>query len=374
MGETTPQATILVVEDNLAMLELIAFLLEEAGYRTLQADSGEAALALLEEHSPDLIISDVVMPGIDGFDLYERVHARVDWSQIPFIFLTARGKRADIRRGMELGADDYLVKPFEPEELVSAVKVRLARANKAKAAMSLASAGLQQRLIQTLTHEFRTPLALVIGYTELLESIGKEMGEDDFQTTLQGLHFGSRRLMGLVEDFLLLSQLQSGAIASQVREQRPKTEEPDQVLRHVVTQYGPQAAARNVTLSTDLGTPGVVVAVSQADLKEIACRLVDNAIKFSKSQGGLVSVTTRRDGGLWLLEVVDRGIGIRPEALPWIFEAFRQVDRDKIEQQGPGIGLTIVRGLVEAYGGRVGVESQPGVGSALFVWLPFATD
>jgi signal transduction histidine kinase len=374
MGETTPRATILAIEDDPAMLELITFLLEEDGHRVLPAGSGEAALAFLEEHSPDLIVSDVMMPGIDGFGLYQRVRARADWSQIPFIFLTARGERSDVRRGMELGADDYLVKPFEPEELLSAVQVRLARANEAKAALSMISASLQQRIIQTLIHEFRTPLALVIGYTELLESSGQEMDTDSFQTTLQGLHYGSRRLMGLVEDFLLLSQLQTGAIASAARQERRKTEEPDQVLSQILAQYERQAAARNVSLVTDLGARGLVVAVGQADLKEMVHRLVDNAIKFSKSQGGLVSATTRRDGDFWMLEVADHGIGIRQEALSWIFDAFRQVDRGHMEQQGTGVGLTIVRGLAEAYGGRVGVESQPGVGSTFSVWLPLAVD
>jgi two-component system sensor histidine kinase/response regulator len=374
MGETTPQATILAIEDDPAMLELIALLLEEEGHRVLRTGSAEAALTLLEEQSPDLIVSDVMMPGVDGFGLYERVRAKSDWSQIPFIFLTARGERSDVRRGMALGADDYLVKPFEPEELLSAVNVRLARANEAKAAIHRIGASLQQRIIQTLTHEFRTPLALVIGYTDLLESSGPSMDGDEFQATLQGLHSGAQRLMGLVEDFLLVSKLQTGAVASAARRERPKTEEPDQVVHHIVVQYERQAAARNVSLLTDLGARGAVIAAGQRDLEEMVRRLVDNAIKFSKSQGGPVSATTRRDEGFWLLEVADRGIGIRQEALSWIFDAFRQVDRGQMEQQGTGIGLNIVRGLAEAYGGRVGVESQPGVGSTFSVWLPLAVD
>jgi two-component system sensor histidine kinase/response regulator len=374
MGETTPPATILAIEDDPAVLELITFLLEEEGHRVLQADSGEAALAFLEEHSPDLIVSDVMLPGIDGFGLYERVHTSADWSRIPFIFLTARGERADVRRGMELGADDYLVKPFEPEELLAAVNVRLARANEAKAAIDRISASLQQRIIQTLTHEFRTPLSLVIGYTDLLDSSGPNMDEDEFQITLQGLYSGARRLMGLVEDFLLVSQLQTGAVASAARRERRKTEEPDQVVHYIMLQYERQAAARNVSLTTDLGARGAVIAAGQHHLEEMVRRLVDNAIKFSKSLGGSVSAMTRRDGDLWMLEIADRGIGIRQEALSWIFDAFRQVDRDQMEQQGTGIGLNIVRGLAEAYGGRVDVESQPGVGSTFSVWLPLAID
>jgi signal transduction histidine kinase len=180
--------------------------------------------------------------------------------------------------------------------------------------------------------------------------------------------------MGLVEDFLLVSELQTGAIASASRQERRRTEEPDQVVRPVVVQYERQAAARNVSLHIDLGARGTVIAAGQRDLEEMVRRLVDNAIKFSKSQGGPVSVTTRRDGDFWVLDVADRGIGIRQEALSWIFDAFRQIDRGQMEQQGTGIGLTIVRGLAEVYGGRVDVESQPGVGSTFTVWLPLAVD
>jgi signal transduction histidine kinase len=99
---------------------------------------------------------------------------------------------------------------------------------------------------------------------------------------------------------------------------------------------------------------------------------VDNAVKFSKDKGGNVMLTTRREGDSWVLEVSDNGIGIRKDALPWVFEAFRQVDRDQMEQQGAGVGLTIVRRLTELYGGSVSVESAPGKGSIFTVHLPLS--
>jgi two-component system sensor histidine kinase/response regulator len=373
MEDGTRQPTILVVEDDPSMLAIISFLLEDEGYKVVQATDGLAGLSALKDGLPDLIISDVMMPGMDGFDFYERLHARAEWNRIPFIFLTAKGQRTDVRRGMELGADDYLTKPFEPEELISAIEVRLARSAEAQAAISKASSDLSERIIQTLTHEFRTPLALVVGYTDLLESSGQNMAEEERQLILQGLQTGAQRLIGLVEDFLLLNKLESGALAAEIEREQRTADEPDWVVDLAVDGFREQAAGRNVAFVARLEAPGVSVLASRRDLTEIVRKLVDNAIKFSKSGGGEVIVGTRQEGDTWVLEVADEGIGIQEAALPWIFEAFRQVDRGTMEQQGAGVGLAIVRGLAEVYGGGVKVQSAPGKGSTFTCWLPLAT-
>jgi two-component system sensor histidine kinase/response regulator len=374
MATALSQPTVLVVEDEPGTLEIITFLLEEEKLRVLQAHDGEAALSLLEKVQPDLVISDVRMSGMDGFTLCKHVRANPTLSHVPFIFLTGKGDRADVRRGMRLGADDYLTKPFEPEELLSAVQVRLTRAAEAKAAINRASADLQDAIIRALTHEFRTPLSLIVGYTDLMEASGQEMSDEDFQRVLQGLHEGSRRLMSLVEDFLLLSRLRTGSVARSLAQEPPSPLRPDQVVRSVAAQAQARAADRNVSLVVDCTTPDLNVAISNGHLCEIVRRLVDNAIKFSNSDGGQVGLTTRQEMGYWVLSVTDDGVGIRQEALSSIFEAFNQVDRAQMEQQGTGVGLTIVRGLVEAHRGRIGVESTPGSGSVFSVWLPLASD
>lgn len=369
-----PQPTVLVVEDEPSVLEIITFLLEEEQLRVLQAHDGKAALSLLEEVRPDLIVSDIKMPGMDGFTLCKHVRANPTLSHIPFIFLTGRGDRVDVRRGMRLGADDYLTKPFEPEELLSAVQVRLRRAAEAQAAITRAETDLQDATIRALTHEFRTPLSLIVGYTDLMEASGQEMSEADFQAVLQGLHEGSRRLMNLVEDFLLLGRLRTGSVVRDLSQEPPAPLRPDQVVRLVATQAQAQAADRSVSLVVDCTTPDLTVAISNWHLCEIIRRLVDNAIRFSDGDGGQVKLTTRQEMGYWVLSVTDDGIGIRQEALSSIFDAFYQVDRAQLEQQGAGVGLTIVRGLAEAHHGRIEVESTPGSGSTFSVWLPLAID
>lgn len=374
MATTHSQPTILVVEDEPRILEIITFLLEDENCRVLTAHDGQAALSILEKVQPDLIISDVKMPGMDGFALCQHVRANTALAHVPFIFLTAKGDREDVRRGMRLGADDYLTKPFEPEELLSAVQVRLARAVDAQAALARASTELQDRIIRTLTHEFRTPLSLIVGYTDFLEASGQEINEEDFQAVLQGLHEGSSRLTSLVEDFLLLSKLRTGAIARSLVEEPPLPLIADQVVRLVAAQAQAQAASGNVSLIVNCSAPGLTVAIEDWHLAEIVRRLVANAIKFSHSNGGHVTVTTRQETGYWALGVTDDGIGIREEALSSVFNPFQQVDRARMEQQGPGVGLTIVRGLVETHRGWIGVESTPGKGSTFSVWLPVACE
>jgi signal transduction histidine kinase len=364
--------TILVVDDDPMLRQVISSILVDEGHRVLEAGDGEATLSMLQESSPHLILSDVMMPGMDGFTLYKQVRANPMWATIPFIFLTAQDQRSNVRRGMELGADDYLTKPFEPEELLVAVKVRLERATESQAAVSKATAELRDTIIRTLTHELRTPLAQVMGYGELLEVHFQDMSHDQFHDSLSALRRGSERLMHLVEDCLLLSKLESGATADLRNATAQELAEPDDQVAHIIDTFEGQAAASNVSLLLKRGASGATLAVNRQSFVEIVSRLVDNAIKFSKRQGGQAVLSTRQDGEYWVLDVVDDGVGIRADALHMVFDTFRQVDRDRLEQQGCGLGLAVVRGLVDLYGGRVTVESEPDKGSRFTVWLPLA--
>jgi signal transduction histidine kinase len=366
--DTSPE-TILVVEDESALLQVVSLLLEDSGYRVLQATSGETALSVLREITPHLILSDVMMPGMGGVAFYARVRQDPRWSQIPFVFLTAQGQRSDIRRGMELGADDYLTKPFEPEELLAAVRARLTRAASTKTAIDEASSGLRDTIMRLLGHELRTPLTLVMGYGELLEETVRSLSDDDSAKLLSGLREGSHRLAHLVEDVLLLSKLESGLLTDHWAAHPQAMAEPDDWVAHVLEGFEDRAAARNVSLALNRGAPGAAIVASRQYVSEIVRRLVDNAIKFSRKEGGRVVLTTHLNGDFWVLDVVDDGVGIRPDALDWILDTFRQVDRDQMEQQGAGLGLAIVRGLAELLGGRVMVESEPDIGSRFTVCL-----
>ena len=226
--------------------------------------------------------------------------------------------------------------------------------------------------MRMLSHEFRTPMALVLGYSELLEQSVLQMDDRDFDEFVRGLSRGSRRLMHLIEDFLFLSKLESGDLADKLDMASARTNVPDEVVAQVVVGFRDQAAAARVSLAHTYQASGADIAVEPEHLADIVRRLVDNAIKFSKAKGGRVTLSAHQAERFWVLEVVDDGIGIPADALDGIFQAFRQVDRAKLEQQGAGLGLAIARGLAELHGGRVTVASHPGQGSKFELWLPLA--
>jgi signal transduction histidine kinase len=369
-AQTNAAPAILVVDDDSGIRDVVSFVLSDEGYTVVQAANGEIALSLIRERPPDLILSDAMMPEMDGFDLCRQVRANPDWSHIPFIFLTAKGLRSDIRHGMDLGADDYLPKPFEAEELLSAVRARLTRVADTQAALSKASEDLRDTIVRALSHEFRTPLALIVGYADLMEADASAPSEEEFHEFLQGLRSGVERLNDLVEDFLLLSKLETGALKETYRHLPARLKDPDQIVERVADEFADRAQSRNVSLTVKTKAPVTTVACHQPSLMEITRRLVSNAIKFSKQDGGEVRLTTWQDQESWILQVSDDGIGIRREAINWVFDAFRQVDRDYLEQQGAGLGLAITRGLTDMYGGQIAVESEPGLGSTFTVWLP----
>lgn len=202
-GEGMISQTILVVEDEPSVLEVVSLLLEDANYRVVQSTSGEAALSVLQTTEPDLIISDVVMPGMDGFAFFEQVRANAGRSQIPFVFLTSLDKKTNVRLGMGLGADDYLTKPFEPDELLSAVEVRLARATRTRELLEQQSREQLERSHQILAER--------VAELEALHDIGVAVSSTlDGNAILQLIVDRARSLVNASSCSVLLPDAETG--------------------------------------------------------------------------------------------------------------------------------------------------------------------
>ncbi|MCJ7708143.1 MAG: response regulator [Anaerolineales bacterium] len=363
---------ILVVEDNTLLLEGIRDLLEVSGYRVLMAGDAVQALALLEHNHPDLIVSDIMMPGMDGYELYEQVRLRPDLLDTPFVFVTARGEKADIRRGKELGADDYITKPFEEEDLLVVVRAKLARRQALKQQGEDQFSELKRTIVATLSHEFRTPLTYVINYSEMLGSQGGQIDPDDFRQFMQGIRRGAERLHRLVLDFITLVELETGEAESTYQFRRRVIDDISPWLRTVVRRHQEAAEARHLRLEIDVpdGLPPVLA--DEVYLANAIGRLLENAVKFSKPTSERIRVWAEADGTSLRLSVEDQGVGIRQEELVSLFVLFRQIDRPKQEQQGTGSGLAICRGIVEIHGGKVEVASVYELGSTFTIQLPLA--
>ncbi len=362
---------ILVVEDDAALLDGLRDMLELAGYGVATARNGVEGLAALEQSIPDLIVSDINMPRMNGYQFYGAVRAHPEWVSLPFIFLTAKSEKADVRRGKMLGADDYITKPFEEADLLVAVQAKLNRRAQLDAAHGRQIADLKRTILTTLNHEFRTPLTYITTYADMLGD--DNVSADDFKNFMRGIQVGSERLRRLVEDFIFLVELQTGeAQENYERRRAPLTDLPG-LLRVVLGRHQPRAEARHVRLVDDLpaGLPPIVADAEY--LADAVGRLVDNGVKFAKKDGGEVRLSARAGGRGLTISVSDDGIGMRAAELEKIFDVFHQIDRAKMEQQGSGSGLAIAHGIVRLHGGELSATSQVNAGSVFTIDLPAAT-
>ncbi|MBU0704805.1 MAG: response regulator [Chloroflexi bacterium] len=363
---------ILVVEDHESLLSAIQDILEAEGYTVYTAIDGIQALERMEKSYPDLVVADIMMPRMDGHELYAAIRARPEWVRIPFIFLTAKAERADILKGKELGAEDYLTKPFDPQELVVAVRARLARARDIWMATEVEFDQLKQQIITVLGHELRTPLTYVMGYTDLALDDPASLSSEGLQNLLLGVKQGADRLSRLVEDFLLLTRLDSGQAVGEYHMLARVYSDWGVFVEGAVRKFDEQAAKSGVTLEVKSLPDLPPVRLCEPFFVDALGRLVDNGIKFSRGEGKLVTVSVQVVDEWVEIVVQDEGVGIPAAGMPHLFERFRQIGREEMEQQGRGLGLTIAQELIHLHDGQVIAESEFGKGSTFTIRLPVA--
>ncbi len=363
---------ILVVEDHNLLLLAIRDILEVEGYEVLTASDGVEGLEVMERVRPDLIIADISMPRMNGYEFYKAARSRPEWVSIPFIFLTAKAEREDRLRGKALGVEDYMTKPFDPKELLITVESRIGRAEAIREATEAEFEELKQQIINLLSHELRTPLTSVYGYTELALEEASQLPMSEFHEFLMGIKQGADRLTKLVEDLLLVIRLDTGQVVQEFRVLGEVTGELAASIGKVALAFQKQAEKKGITLETKVPDELPPVRVYLPFFEDALSRLVDNAIKFSRNKGKVVRIHARADDEHIEVAVSDEGVGIAAADIPNLFQRFRQINRAKMEQQGIGIGLVIAQGLIQAMGGEIDVESEAGVGSTFTIRLPVA--
>ncbi len=375
VGTMTESATILLVEDDLALLEGIAELLEIAdlGYQVqvMKATDGVDALERLADHCPDLIISDIMMPRMDGFEFLQELRKNPQWVHVPVIFLTARGTEQDILEGRLSGAELYITKPYVSDEFLQLVESQLRRAFELQRDRIRKLDVLSHNIVQLLNHEFRTPLTYVTAYYQMLAQGLTTDDSNSLREYLQGIQAGANRLYRLISDLLRVIELRTGETAARYRRQAGPIEDLDQLL-----QQGCQVQGKaNPTVAIDCQIPDRLPAIygDRESLKEVFDHLLDNAIKFSllkRQARPHVIVTAGASNGQVYFAVKDNGVGFPEHIQDQLFDVFFQYNREEMEQQGAGTGLAIVQGLVKLHGGQIQVESIEGLGSTFMVRLP----
>jgi two-component system, sensor histidine kinase and response regulator len=372
-----PKATILLVEDEPSLLNGYYDLLQivEIGYdlEVLVANNGQAGLEIIKKQRPDLIVSDIMMPKMNGYELLDAVRHNPDWTHIPFIFLTAKGKHEEIHKGRTSGANLYITKPFNSPEFIELIKVQLDRSLQLQATRQQNINLLKRNLLQILNHEFRTPLTYVTAYLDMLLVDSDQGAGDNLSEYLKGVQAGCVRLTQLIQDFIQVLELRTGETEQSLRTSTTVIDNLPALLATVVDRC--QFLAENYGITIHYEEPAdlpAVVGVAES-LADALMRILDNGIKFThmfRPQGGNVYVSTAVTDGEVHFICRDEGMGFPSAVTKRLFELFYQHNRSQLEQQGAGVGLTIAYGLVSLHGGRIEVKSVEDEGSTFVIILP----
>jgi signal transduction histidine kinase len=365
---------ILAVDDSPDNLFLIQTVLEGKGYEISLAENGYVALELIEKSPPDLLLLDVMMPGIDGYEVTRRVRqnqARLGF--IPILLLTAH-QQSSVVEGLDAGADDFIRKPFDVDEVQARVRslLRLKHSIDEQQQMSRQ----REDFVSRLTHDLRTPLVAADRMMNLLleEAFGPVPSE--MQEAMNGMISSNKNLLQMVNTLLEVYRHDAGSktLTLVPLDLRIVAEEVIQELR-------PLALSQKLNLNFELlpdQDAKTYVSGDRLELRRVLTNLVANAIKFT-DQG---SITVRLVGAnvadiddanraatKWLrLEVEDTGVGILPEDQAMLFERFRQGNH---KRAGSGLGLYLSRRIIEAHRGSISVQSELGKGSLFVIRLPY---
>lgn len=360
---------ILVIDDEEWLREMVQMALMQRGYEVIEAANGAIGVEVARKELPDLVLCDVNMEKLDGYGTLSALRNDTATATIPFILMTGLADNAGMRQGMELGADDYLPKPFTLDGLYGAVEARLKKAQTVQEQAQGALADLRSNLSMMLPHELRTPLNGILAYGELLASDPETLSMEEIKDMGQTIAQSGRALQRLIETFLAYSQLEIIRADPQILASlRGKiTAAADQLIEREAFRLADEFK-RLRDLQRKLSP--VSVPVSDEYFSKLIGELIHNAFKFSEA-GTSVIVTLSAAPEATVLTVADHGRGMTLEQITKI-GAFMQFDRKTHEQQGLGLGLTIARRLAEIHGGTLTVQSELGSGTTVTVKFPTA--
>jgi two-component system, sensor histidine kinase and response regulator len=361
---------ILVIEDVHYLRNDVVEMLRYEGFDVRGAENGRVGVDVARDFMPHLIICDIMMPELDGYGVLDTLRADDKTSTIPFIFLTAKTDRVDIRNGMNRGAEDYLTKPFLTNELLDTIRARLSRVDTFEEATKRKLDELRTNITTALPHELRTPLNTIIGFSDMMMLEAGNMKAEHTAEWAKHINQAALRLYRLVENYLTYVRIESIARDTEksLSLRHKRTEDPNTVI-----EFQAMSRAQQVSRENDLVlklAQSEAVTIGESDLNKVIDELLDNAFRFS-TEGQKVTLEGEVDGDYYVMRISDQGRGMTEEQINTI-GAYMQFERWFYEQQGIGLGLVIARRLVEIHGGKFEIESEPKVGTTVTFRLPFA--
>lgn len=362
---------ILVIEDEAQLRAQVVEMLELEGYDVSEAENGGMAFGMLQNIQPDIIICDIAMPDFDGYQILQHVRDNDRLARVPFIFVTARTDRSFVRHGMELGADDYITKPFSRSELLASIESRLARFNKvASTSKSDELDDAKRQLTSMVAHELRTPLVSMTMIHELISQKLDDLSGDEMRDLLKMMQSGNQRMQHLVEQMVMFTQLNTNVIDEDTVKQYGKSLDIQTIISNAIEQ-GRGFAYRNQdgSIKRAQNKPFASVKALIKPLSFALAELIANALIFSPENSSVI--IQERLANDWVhVSIVDSGAGLTTTRLKKAAMPFEQIDREKQEQQGMGMGLPLAIKIVQIHGGDIAFQSTASGGTQVTVKLP----
>ena len=358
--------SILLVDDNTNNLGVLYRYLDDEGFEVLVSQDGERAIRLAREQLPDLILLDIMLPGISGFDVCEALKADEVTADIPVIFISALTGVEDKVRGFAAGGVDYITKPFYQEEALARINAHITIKRQREELDQLNAT--KDRLFSIIGHDLRGPFMGLLGALELLRDTDTPLDHETRQELVEKLYSSSETTYHLVENLLQWSSTQRQAVSL-----KPGAIPLGDLVTDAVRLYQPGADQKGVHLNVSVPETTAVY-VDRDTVGSVVRNLVNNAVKFTAA-GGEVAVSAEESGESVHLEIADTGIGMDQEHVDRLFDLRSSGSRDGTSgEKGTGLGLMLARDYVERNGGTIGVESAPGKGSRFLVTLPAAPE
>lgn len=350
---------ILVIEDDRQIRENISEILEFYDYSVTQASNGTEGIEKAVKEKPDLIICDIIMPKADGYRVLEEVRKIPSVSNTPFIFLTAKTERMDVRMGMDTGADDYLLKPFKTAELINAVKSRLERIEKTDDIIESKVEEVRSSLGRLASHELNTPLVGILGFADLIIKNGQNMSKEEIIENVRDIRASGERLYRTIDNVLAYIYIQNFLYT---KKEYPidTTENTDIIIRDTARAIARSFGREN---DLDLELEPAKIRCQKLDFRTIVREITDNAFKFSK-KGNRVKITGKNSDDSYVLNVTDEGRGMTEDEIKSV-DTTGQLSQRKKEEQGIGLGLYNSKMYSEINRGKFTINSALSKGTEI---------
>jgi signal transduction histidine kinase len=361
-NEKRKKPLILIVDDNSRNLQVLGNILRAEDTEIAVAINGEQALSIAFDLNPDLILLDIMMPDLDGFEVCTRLKAEESMRDTPIIFLTAKTEIDDIVKGFQLGAVDYVTKPFNGAELLSRVKTHLELRSAREELKRINST--KDKFFSIIAHDLKNPFNAIMGFGEILITDFKEMPDDEKLYFIRNMAEAAQSSYALLENLLQWSRSQTGRLQF-----NPELIQLSELIEETIRLVSVNAYGKSITLENEVDS-SVIINADKEMLRTILRNLLTNSIKFTK-ENGKISVSAEKQKDMISITVSDNGVGIKPKDIDKLFRIDTNITTIGTgKERGTGLGLILCKEFVERHGGEIGVESTFGAGSDFSFTIP----